>query len=53
MAVKLAGALDTRVPLGTVTRNFLNVAMFQGMEDTDFSKLYERFDDIVADVGPK
>jgi 3-hydroxyisobutyrate dehydrogenase len=53
MAVKLAGALDTQVPLGTVTRNFLNVAMFQGMEDTDFSKLYERFDDIVADVGPK
>ena len=53
MRCPYCGALDTQVPLGTVTRNFLNVAMLQGMEDTDFSKLYERFDDIVADVGPK
>jgi 3-hydroxyisobutyrate dehydrogenase len=51
MAVNLAGALDTQVPLGTVTRNFLNVAMDKGMTDTDYSRLYERFDEIVAGVG--
>jgi 3-hydroxyisobutyrate dehydrogenase len=51
MAVKMADALNTKVPLGTVTRNFLNVAMDQGMTDTDYSRLYERFDEIVAGVG--
>ena len=53
MAVKTADALDTQVPLGTVTRNFLNVAMDQGMTDTDFSHLYPRFDEIVAALSKK
>jgi 3-hydroxyisobutyrate dehydrogenase len=53
MAVGLAGAFDTKVPLGTVTRDFLDVAMTQGMTDTDYSRLYERFDEIVGDVGKK
>ena len=53
MAVDMAGALDTKVPLGVVTRDFLNVAMDQGMTDTDYSRLYERFDEIVAGVGKK
>jgi len=48
MAVATAGALKAKVPLGTVTRDFLNVAMDQGMENTDFSHLYPRFDEIVA-----
>jgi 3-hydroxyisobutyrate dehydrogenase len=48
MAVATADALKTEVPLGTVTRDFLNVAMDQGMENTDFSHLYPRFDEIVA-----
>ncbi len=48
MAVDTAGALNTKVPLGTVTRDFLNVAMDQGMENTDFSHLYPRFEEIVA-----
>ncbi len=51
MAVGLASALDTQVPLGTVTRDFLNVAIAQGMTDTDYSRLYERFDEIVVEVG--
>lgn len=51
MAVGLAGALDSRVPLGTVTRDILDAAIAQGMTDTDFSRLYERFDEIVAAVG--
>lgn len=51
MAVELAGALDAKVPLGTVTRDFLNVAMDQGMSETDFSRLYPRFDEIVAALG--
>jgi len=51
MAVELAGALNKKVPLGTATRDFLNVAMDKGMTDTDFSRLYERFDEIVAGVG--
>ena len=51
MAVDMAGALDTKVPLGVVTRDFLNVAMDKGMTDTDYSRLYERFDEIVAGVG--
>jgi hypothetical protein len=36
---------------GTVTRNFLDLAIAQGMTDTDCSRLYERFDEIVAEVG--
>ena len=48
MAVATAGALNKKVPLGTVTRDLLNVAMDQGMENTDFAHLYPRFDDIVA-----
>jgi len=51
MAVELAGALDAKVPLGSVTREFLEVAIRQGMTDTDFSRLYPRFDDIAADLG--
>ncbi len=51
MAVGLAGALDAKVPLGTVTRDFLDAAIAQGMTETDFSHLYERFDAIVAEVG--
>ena len=51
MAVGLAGALDAKVPLGTVTRDFLDVAIEHGMTDTDYSRLYERFDEIVAEVG--
>jgi len=53
MAVGLAGKLDTKVPLGTVTRDFLDVAIAQGMTDTDYSRLYERFDEIVVEVGKK
>ena len=53
MAVGLAGKLDTKVPLGTVTRDFLDVAIAHGMTDTDYSRLYERFDEIVAEVGKK
>ena len=51
MAVRLAGALGTRVPLGTVTRNFLEEAIAHGMADTDYSRLYERFHEIVAELG--
>ena len=51
MAVGLAGALDLKVPLGTVTRDILDAAIAQGMTDADFSRLYERFDEIVATVG--
>jgi hypothetical protein len=53
MAVGLADALETKVPLGTVTRDFLDVAIAQGMTDTDYSRLYERFDEIVREVGKK
>jgi len=51
MAVKLAAALETKVPLGTVTRDFLKTAINNGMTDTDYSRLYERFDKIVATLG--
>lgn len=51
MAVGLADALGRKAPLGAVTRNFLDVAMAHGMTDTDYSRLYERFDEIVAEVG--
>lgn len=51
MAVGLAGALGTKAPLGTVTRSFLDVAIAHGMTDTDYSRLYERFDEIVVEVG--
>lgn len=51
MAVGLAGALGMKAPLGTVTRNFLDVAIAHGMTDTDYSRLYERFDEIVGEVG--
>jgi len=53
MAVGLAGALGTKVPLGTLTRDFLDVAIAHGMTETDFSRLYERFDEIMADSGKK
>ena len=53
MAVGLAGSLDTKVPLGAVTRDFLDVAIAHGMTDTDYSRLYERFDEIVKEVGKK
>ncbi len=48
MAVELAGALDAKVPLATVTRDFLDTAIAHGMSEIDFSRLYERFDEIVA-----
>ena len=51
MAVDLAGALDSKVPLGTLTRDFLDAAIARGMTDTDFTRLYERFDEIVEAVG--
>jgi 3-hydroxyisobutyrate dehydrogenase len=51
MAVELAGALGAQVPLGTVTRDFLEAAIARGMRDTDFSRLYQRFDEIVAQAG--
>jgi 3-hydroxyisobutyrate dehydrogenase len=50
LAVRLAGELGTKVPLGTVTRNFLQVAIDQGMTDTDYSRLYPRFDEIMSDL---
>ncbi len=50
-AVDFAGALDAKVPLGTVTRDFLDVAIAHGMTETDYSRLYERFGGIVAEVG--
>jgi 3-hydroxyisobutyrate dehydrogenase len=51
MAVELAGSLKTEVPLGTVVSDFLNTAIARGMTDTDYSHLYERFDEIVAAIG--
>jgi 3-hydroxyisobutyrate dehydrogenase len=51
MAVGLAGSLNTEVPLGTVVRDFLNAAIAHGMTDTDYSRLYERFDEIIAAIG--
>ncbi len=48
MAVGLAGALDAKVPLATVTRDFLDEAIAHGMSEVDFSRLYERFDEIIA-----
>jgi 3-hydroxyisobutyrate dehydrogenase len=48
MAVGLAGALDAKVPLATVTRDFLDRAIAHGMTEVDFSRLYEHFDEIVA-----
>jgi 3-hydroxyisobutyrate dehydrogenase len=51
MAVGLAGSLNAEVPLGTVVRDFLNAAIAQGMTDTDYSRLYERFSEIVAAIG--
>lgn len=50
MAVETAGALGSGAALGTVTRDFLNVAIDHGMTDTDYSRLYERFDEIMADL---
>jgi 3-hydroxyisobutyrate dehydrogenase len=51
MAVELAGALDSHVPLGALTRDFLDEAIARGMIDTDFTRLYERFDEIVEALG--
>jgi 3-hydroxyisobutyrate dehydrogenase len=51
MAIGLADSLGAQVPLGTITRDFLDTAMEHGMTDTDYSRLYERFDEIVADIG--
>lgn len=53
MAVGLARALDTKVPLGTISRDFLDVAIAHGMVDTDYSRLYQRFDEIVVELGKK
>ena len=53
MAVGLAASLKAEVPLGTVVRDFLNAAIAKGMADTDYSRLYERFDEIVAASGDK
>ena len=50
MAVGLAGQMDAPVPLATLTRDFLDAAIAHGMSETDFSHLYERFDEIVADL---
>jgi 3-hydroxyisobutyrate dehydrogenase len=51
MAVDLAAELEAKVPLGTVTRDLLDAAMGQGMQETDFTRIYERFDEIVAALG--
>jgi 3-hydroxyisobutyrate dehydrogenase len=51
MAVAQAEALDTGAALGTVTRDFLDAAIALGMTDTDYSRLYERFDEIMADLA--
>jgi 3-hydroxyisobutyrate dehydrogenase len=53
MAVDLAGELDSKVPLGTLTRDFLDAAIARGMTDTDFTRLYERFGEIVEAVGSR
>ena len=50
MAVAQAEALGTGAALGTVTRDFLDVAIEHGMSETDYSRLYERFDEIMADL---
>jgi len=34
-------------------RRLLTLAIAHGMTDTDYSRLYERFDEIVAEVGKK
>ncbi len=47
MAVDLARALDAPVPLGAYTSAFLHTAIEQGMAQTDYSRLYERFGEIV------
>jgi 3-hydroxyisobutyrate dehydrogenase len=47
MAVELAGSMAAKVPLGTVTRDFLQAALDRGMKDTDFTRMYERFDEIM------
>jgi 3-hydroxyisobutyrate dehydrogenase len=51
MAVDLAGGLGAHVPLGAITRDFLEAAIADGMADTDYSRLYERFDRIVEASG--
>jgi|GEM_PF-1786587 len=51
MAVGLAASLNAEAPLGTVVRDFLDAAIAHGMTDTDYSRLYERFDEIVAAIG--
>jgi 3-hydroxyisobutyrate dehydrogenase len=53
MAVDLAAGLGAAVPLGTVTRDFLEAAIADGMADTDYSRLYERFDRIVGASGSR
>ncbi len=50
MAVAQAEALGVGAALGTATRDFLDVAIDHGMTDTDYSRLYERFDEIMADL---
>ncbi|MCE2949519.1 MAG: NAD(P)-dependent oxidoreductase [bacterium] len=50
MAVSLAESIGAQVPLGTLTRDFLESAIAQGMTDTDFAHLYPRFDEIVKGV---
>jgi hypothetical protein len=47
------GALNRKVPLGAVTRDFLDAAIARGMTDTDFTRLYERFDEIAAAADNK
>lgn len=51
MAVDLAAGLGAQVSLGEITRDFLEAAIAEGMADTDYSRLYERFDRIVAASG--
>lgn len=36
---------------GGIARNFLEEAIAYGMADADYSRLYERFNEIVAAVG--
>jgi 3-hydroxyisobutyrate dehydrogenase len=53
MAVDLAENLAAKVPLGTQTRDFLKAAIDRGMKDTDFTRMYERFDEIMAALEVK
>ena len=51
MAVELAHVLGANVPFGRITHELLEAANANGMAETDFSRLYERFDNIASELG--